>query len=34
MSTSPNENEMSTKILIVFVRPQGLHPTAGNWRQS
>ena len=34
MSTFVNENEMSTKIHIVFVSSVGLHPTSGNLRQS
>ena len=32
MSTSTNENEMSTKIHIVFVSTVGLHPTSGDRR--
>ena len=32
MSTLAYENEMSTKIHIVFVSTVGLHPTSGNWR--
>ena len=32
MLTFGNENEMSTKIHIVFVNRVGLHPTSGDWR--
>ena len=34
MSTFANENEMSTKIYILFVSTVGLHPTSGDWRQG